>query len=182
MTSQALFADLPVGEHHIVGTGADHIVHHKHHGDIPLLDLADHRQGDLVVDMVQVHHIRLLPIQELCDFPLCLQRIGILGGVFQLFHRICGVVVDVLHKQILIFIRPVPAIAHGEEDHLVACLLQGIRQIEAVGIRTAHNPEKLVDYQYFHGISLTWPSGQPRSGFCRTDRKNASWQSRWCDP
>ena len=99
-------------------------------------DSINHRRGELKIDIIKVHHVRVHVKKHFSHLPFRLERIDNFKGIEQ-FLQLTRMKIHVGR----VTLRPIPHNAsdmlHTEILHLVAPFLQFLSQLKNISLRTA---------------------------------------------
>ncbi len=149
-STSAPFAHSTVGKHGIGRTDHFIITHGHDHGDMASMDLIHDGRTDLVGKVVQVHHVRLHPIQQQADFLSGFKRIEDIPGRSRLFLQApVSIVLYVGHKEIIMEIGGSIRMIHAPKNHLMAVRPENAASREGADGIAAFGVKKFVDQKNF---------------------------------
>ena len=137
--------------HHMIGTYPLIIVGRIHHfypsARLFLIgaDSINHRRGELKIDIIKVHHVRVHVKKHFSHLPFRLERIDNFKGIEQ-FLQLTRMKIHVGRVKL----RPIPHNAsdmlHTEILNPVPLLLQIISQLKDIRFRSAVGVQELIDH------------------------------------
>ena len=128
---------------------------------LPAVVLRRHQNGgsQLIVEIIDMHHIGTKELQKLRHFPTCFDRIDNTKGIGGLSQERSAVEIHIRSIQIPAVAHDPVGMFHAEIFHLMPQLGQMLAQAEHIGLCTAGGVEEFVDHQDFHALTSFLRSG-----------------------
>ena len=119
----------------------------------PFINLQQDGRRKLIIEIVQMHHIRLKVIQHQPNLSACFAGINGLERIGQLGELASAVKIHVACIGVHAVAYAASFMLHAEILHIVPHRLKLPAQLKDIGFRTAVGVKEFIDHQNFHVFS-----------------------------